>query len=58
MYQPQISEDGRRFPNFSGLSDKWGSGAEYIALFLNVLLGVHNDHAFAILLLPDGTSDA
>ena len=55
VYQPQISEDGRRFPNFSGLSGKWDSGAEYIALFPNVLLGVHHDHAFAILLLPDGS---
>ncbi len=52
VYQPQISADGRRFPNFEGLSSKWDAGAEYIALFPNVLLGVHNDHAFAILLLP------
>ena len=54
VYQPQISPDGRRFPHFANLSSKWDSGAEYIAFFPNVLLGVHNDHAFAILLLPDG----
>jgi phenylpropionate dioxygenase-like ring-hydroxylating dioxygenase large terminal subunit len=54
VYQPQISADGRRFPNFAGLSAQWDAGAEYIALFPNVLLGVHKDHAFAILLLPDG----
>ncbi|MEC8121930.1 MAG: RHO alpha subunit C-terminal catalytic domain-containing protein [Pseudomonadota bacterium] len=53
VYQPQISADGQRFPSFRGLSGKWDSGAEYIALFPNVLLGVHHDHAFAILLLPD-----
>ncbi|NBR03861.1 MAG: aromatic ring-hydroxylating dioxygenase subunit alpha [Alphaproteobacteria bacterium] len=54
VYQPQISADGRRFPSFTGLSSQWDAGAEYIALFPNVLLGVHKDHAFAILLLPDG----
>lgn len=54
VYQPQISADGHRFPRFDDLSLQWDAGAEYIALFPNVLLGVHNDHAFAILLLPDG----
>ena len=54
VYQPQISPDGRRFPHFANLSSKWDSGAEYIAFFPNVLLGVHDDQAFAILPLPDG----
>jgi phenylpropionate dioxygenase-like ring-hydroxylating dioxygenase large terminal subunit len=49
-----ISEDGRRFPDFEGLSDKWDAGAEYITLYPNVLLGVHRDHAFAIILEPKG----
>lgn len=52
VYRPMISEDGRRFPDFAGLSDKWDAGAEYIALYPNVLLGVHRDHAFAIVLQP------
>ena len=55
VYQPQITDDGRHFPRFAALSDKWEKGAEYVALFPNVLLGVHNDHAFAILLTPEGT---
>ena len=55
VYQPQIMDDGRHFPRFADLSDKWQRGAEYVALFPNVLLGVHNDHAFAILLNPEGT---
>ena len=54
VYQPQISPEGHRFPQFANLSSQWDAGAEYIALFPNVLLGVHKDHAFAILLLPDG----
>lgn len=54
VYNPQISDDGRRFDDFSGLSGKWDSGAEYCALFPNVLYGVHRDHSFAIILLPQG----
>jgi len=56
VYAPQISEDGQKFPNFAGLSEKWDTGAEYVALFPNVLLGVHRDHYFAIILTPDGPS--
>ena len=55
VYQPQINTDGRRFPCFSNLSEMWDKGAEYVALFPNVLLGVHNDHYFNIILTPDGT---
>ena len=47
--------DGSRFPRFSNLSEMWDKGAEYVALFPNVLLGVHNDHYFNIILTPDGT---
>ncbi|MHA6261619.1 aromatic ring-hydroxylating oxygenase subunit alpha [Arenibacterium sp. CAU 1754] len=46
-------KDGTVFPDFPGLSDKWNTAAEYIALYPNVLLGVHRDHAFAILLIPE-----
>jgi phenylpropionate dioxygenase-like ring-hydroxylating dioxygenase large terminal subunit len=52
VYRPMITEDGRRFPDFKGLSDKWDAGAEYITLYPNVLLGVHRDHAYAIILEP------
>lgn len=52
VYRPMMSQDGRRFPDFQDLSDKWQAGAEYIALYPNVLLGVHRDHAFAIILEP------
>jgi phenylpropionate dioxygenase-like ring-hydroxylating dioxygenase large terminal subunit len=52
VYRPMISDNGRRFPDFKGLSDKWDAGAEYISLYPNVLLGVHRDHAYAIVLDP------
>ncbi len=42
------------FPDFAGLSDKWDEGAEYITVYPNVLLGAQRDHAFAIILQPNG----
>ena len=54
VYTPAMSDDGRRFPQFKDLSPMWDTGSEYIALFPNVLLGVHNDHYFNIILTPDG----
>ncbi|WP_109564808.1 aromatic ring-hydroxylating oxygenase subunit alpha [Jannaschia seohaensis] len=50
----QLTDGETRFPDFPGLSAKWDTGAEYLALFPNVLLGVHRDHAFAIVLRPEG----
>ena len=52
VYAPQLDAAGQRFSNFSGLSPKWTAAAEYVALYPNVLLGVHRDHVFAILLEP------
>lgn len=51
----QLKDDvGATFPDFDGLSDKWDTAAEYITAYPNVLLGVHRDHAFAIILVPQG----
>ncbi|MEL6798820.1 MAG: SRPBCC family protein [Pseudomonadota bacterium] len=52
VYRPTLSEDGRKFPDFEGLSGQWDAGAEYLAFYPNVLFGVHRDHAYAILLEP------
>lgn len=52
VYRQLKGEDGLVFPDFEGLSDKWDEGAEYIAVYPNVLLGVHRDHFFAIVLQP------
>lgn len=52
VYQQLKDEDGASFPDFDALSDKWDTGAEYIAVYPNVLLGVHRDHTFAIVLEP------
>jgi len=51
-YQPPLDEAGRRFPAFERLPAFWETGAEYVALYPNLLLGVHRDHGFAILLEP------
>ena len=54
VYRQLQNDNGAVFPDFSGLSDKWDKAAEYIAVYPNVLLGVHRDHAFAIILMPQG----
>ncbi|MGR3540210.1 MAG: aromatic ring-hydroxylating oxygenase subunit alpha [Hasllibacter sp.] len=48
----QLEVGGARLPDFPGLSARWDRAAEYVALFPNVLFGVHRDHAFAIVLRP------
>lgn len=55
VYRQLRGKDGNAFADFVGLSDKWDTAAEYIAAYPNVLLGVHRDHAFAIILAPQGT---
>ena len=52
VYRQIETEDGTRFPDFEGLDGMWDTGAEYVAVYPNVLLGVHRDHTFAILLEP------
>ncbi|MHA1190128.1 MAG: aromatic ring-hydroxylating oxygenase subunit alpha [Alphaproteobacteria bacterium] len=56
VYNPQLAGDGPGFADFSGLSDTWDRGAEYIALFPNTLLGVHRDHTFAMILNPQSVA--
>ncbi len=53
VYRQLKDDAGAVFPDFDGLSAKWDTAAEYIAAFPNVLLGVHRDHAFAIILRPE-----
>jgi phenylpropionate dioxygenase-like ring-hydroxylating dioxygenase large terminal subunit len=57
IYNQLEGENGLKFPDFEGLSDKWDLASEYIAVFPNVLLGVHRDHAFAMLLMPQGPEE-
>jgi putative sterol carrier protein len=52
VYRQLTDNKGQTFPDFENLSEKWSTGAEYIALYPNVLLGAHRDHAYAIILLP------
>ncbi|SMX26006.1 Anthranilate 1,2-dioxygenase large subunit [Pelagimonas phthalicica] len=52
VYRQLKDDNGLSFPDFEGLGSQWDEGAEYIALYPNVLLGVQRDHAFAIVLEP------
>lgn len=50
VYAPNLPGPG--FPHFPGLPSVWDRQAEYIALFPNILLGIHNDHFFVMRLEP------
>jgi choline monooxygenase len=52
VYSQLKGENGEFFPDFEGVSDKWDTASEYISMYPNVLLGVHRDHTFAIILEP------
>ncbi len=54
VYRQLKDDGGSSFPDFADLSEIWDTAAEYVAVYPNVLLGVHRDHAFAIILSPDG----
>jgi phenylpropionate dioxygenase-like ring-hydroxylating dioxygenase large terminal subunit len=49
-------ESGNAFPDFENLSSKWDTCSEYICFYPNVLLGVHRDHIYTIILEPTSTS--
>ncbi len=53
VYAPQIS-NGKSFPRFPGLSAETGAGAEYVAIYPNVLLGVQCDHFWYVYLEAKG----
>ena len=52
VYSQLKGENNQVFPDFDGVSDKWDTASEYISLYPNVLLGVHRDHTYAIILDP------
>jgi phenylpropionate dioxygenase-like ring-hydroxylating dioxygenase large terminal subunit len=54
VYRQLKDENGKSFADFADLSSKWDTAAEYVTAYPNVLLGVHRDHAFAIILAPQG----
>ncbi|MFX0541038.1 aromatic ring-hydroxylating oxygenase subunit alpha [Roseovarius sp. S4756] len=54
VYRQLTNENGDTFPDFAEVGAKWNEQAEYIAVYPNVLLGVHRDHAFTIILEPRG----
>jgi phenylpropionate dioxygenase-like ring-hydroxylating dioxygenase large terminal subunit len=57
VYRQLQGEAGEVFADAPDLSKKWDTAAEYISLYPNVLLGVHRDHSFAIILEPVSTSE-
>ncbi|QDC08218.1 aromatic ring-hydroxylating dioxygenase subunit alpha [Oceanicola sp. D3] len=54
LYRQIRGAAGEVFPDFPGWPESWEEGAEYIAVYPNVLMGAQRDHAFAIVLEPTG----
>jgi len=54
IYRQLTNETGDTFPDFVGVGAKWNERAEYVAAYPDVRLGAHRDHAFAIMLEPNG----
>lgn len=54
VYRQLKDDNGKTFPDFDAISDTWDTAAEYITAFPNVLMGVHRDHTYAIILVPKG----
>ena len=57
VYRQLEGTNGAKFTDFEGLDAKWDTAAEYISVYPNVLLGMHRDHAFAIVLVPKGPEE-
>jgi len=53
-YVPSFPETTLTFPHAPNLPSKWKTRAEYVALFPNLLLGIHRDYFYAVLIVPDG----
>lgn len=52
VYRQLKGDAGEVFPDFTTHSKQWDEGAEYIAIYPNVLLGLHRDHFYSIVLEP------
>jgi len=53
VYNPMLTEGGRRFPAFGGQDTKWDTGAEYPMFFPNVMIGLQNDHTYGFIVVPE-----
>ncbi len=51
VYDPRF-KNNEKFPNFPGWNKEKDKHAEYVALFPNVMLGIHKDHYYAYWLEP------
>ena len=54
IYRQLKDETGRVFPDFDGVGARWDTASEYASWFPNVLMGVHRDYAYAVILMPEG----
>jgi choline monooxygenase len=51
-YKPALTSDGTKLPAFPDLPEAWHGSAEYVALFPNLLIGIHQDHVKSVRIEP------
>ncbi|WP_409432981.1 aromatic ring-hydroxylating oxygenase subunit alpha [Litorimonas sp. RW-G-Af-16] len=54
VYRQLKGEAGKVFPDFEGVGERWNTSSEYASFFPNVMMGVHRDHAYSVILMPQG----
>ena len=54
IYRQLKDKAGRKFPDFEGVGARWDTASEYASWFPNVLMGVHRDFAYSVILMPRG----
>ncbi len=57
VYRQIEDDDGTKFPDFAGLSEKWDEAGEYVTVTPNVMIGVQRDHVHVIILEPKGPAE-
>jgi len=50
--RPPMDDEGRRLPTLAGLADEWLEKAEYVAVYPNVMFGIHRDHFYSVIATP------
>ena len=55
-YRPVLGDGDKALPAVPDLPPAWYGAGEYLALFPNVLFGLHSDHMFVVCLLPESTT--
>ena len=54
VYKQLFGKSNETFPDFKKFGKTLGENAEYLSIYPNVLMGMHRDHAFTVIITPQG----